>query len=254
MGDYILKLVTFNIRVDTPIDDANRFSFRKSALITYLKEQSADIYGFQEVLPDMNMAVARGLTEYSWVGAPRSENGEACPIYYRSDRIQVIDSGTFWLSPTSDRQSVIAGSHFIRIASFIVFRYHDFPTLAYFNTHLDYASDEISKKQFGFLLEKANEIADKHEALLIVGGDFNAKPDSKTVLEASCHGLISIYKQALKPSVTYHNFGNIMTGEPIDHIFFDQRIKLLDCQIDTRCYNSTWLSDHYPVIAQLAVN
>jgi len=249
MEENVLKLMTFNLRVDTPVDGLNRFRRRKPELTDYLERQAADVYGFQEVLPGMNNYLSSRMSDYQWIGLPRSDNEEACPIYYRKDRIVPIDSGTFWLSPTFDKKSVISGSHFIRIATYLVFSGLGTGKFAYFNTHLDYASDQVSRTQLLLLLEQAKLIAKKQRAALIIGGDFNQRPGSSTLEVLTKARLVSVYKEAIKPSVTYHGFGKINTDAPIDHLFFHQKIVLGDCQIDTQCYNGMWLSDHFPVIA-----
>jgi endonuclease/exonuclease/phosphatase family metal-dependent hydrolase len=245
----MLKLVSFNLRVDTAIDGENRFNHRKEAIVAYLDKQAADIYGFQEVLPHVNDYLTKNMPLYSMIGLSRSDGDEACPIYYRNDSVKLIDHGTFWLSMTPKQVSKIEGSHYVRIASYIVFSHKHSDPIVFVNTHLDYASDEISHKQVKILLEQSKSISNSHQASLIIGGDFNQTFGSNTINQLAKDDLISIYHNLENPGVTYHGFGKIVSGLPIDHLFYDPKITLSTCQIDSQCYNDRWLSDHFPVIA-----
>ena len=68
-----MKLVTFNIRYDTPGDGANCFPFRKPLILRTIAEERPDILCFQEVLPHVKTWLKDSLTDYYVVGCPRGE-------------------------------------------------------------------------------------------------------------------------------------------------------------------------------------
>jgi len=53
---------------------------------------------------------------------------------------------------------------------------------------------------------------------------------------------------------TYHNFGKIDTGDPIDHLFASNDIKIHDTTIDKEKEMKLFISDHYPVSSIIEMN
>ena len=105
-----MKIVTFNLRMDTPADGPHRFLHRRAAIVERIRAEASDILGFQEALPEMYDYLRENLPEYTFVGHGRSEKylGEANPIAFRSDRFALKAYATRWLSPTPET----AGSRF----------------------------------------------------------------------------------------------------------------------------------------------
>ena len=98
----MLKLVTFNIRCDYDQDGANSFRFRKPVILKKLAEERPDVICFQEVLPHVAAWLKENLTDYTVIGCGRSETleDEQMTIAFRTDRLNLINMETFWLSPT----------------------------------------------------------------------------------------------------------------------------------------------------------
>ena len=98
----MIKLVTFNIRCDYDQDGANSFRFRKPVILKKLAEEKPDVICFQEVLPHVAAWLKENLTEYTVVGCGRSETleDEQMTVAFRTDRLNLINMETFWLSPT----------------------------------------------------------------------------------------------------------------------------------------------------------
>ena len=65
-----------------------------------------DLLGGQELLRHQLADLAARLPDYAWLGAGRddgADGGEFNPIFYRRERLEPLDSGTFWLSPEPAR-------------------------------------------------------------------------------------------------------------------------------------------------------
>ena len=116
-------------------------------MVRYLREKNADIIGLQEVEPLQRAYLAEQLTEFAWYGVGRNvahDEGEGTPIFYRRDRFDLLDRGTFWLSTTPD----IAGSKgwdaaLPRVASWVRLRdRRSGRELLAVNTHFDHMGPE----------------------------------------------------------------------------------------------------------------
>ena len=98
-----LNVGSFNIRCNTTADGENAWPYRKDRVMALIAFYEYDIIGVQEARPEQ-MADMKQMTEYASVGVGRDgeQGGEFSAIFYRTDRIQILDSGTFWLSETPE--------------------------------------------------------------------------------------------------------------------------------------------------------
>jgi endonuclease/exonuclease/phosphatase family metal-dependent hydrolase len=83
-----VKVMTYNIRLDTPKDGINQWDNRKSKVFTLLKKYDPDILGLQEVLHNQLMDIAGDLKGYEFFGAGRDDGkqkGEYSAILIRKE-------------------------------------------------------------------------------------------------------------------------------------------------------------------------
>ncbi len=101
-----IRVISYNIRYDSPSDGADRWSARRPALVGLLKFHRPDIVGLQEATPRQVEDIAADFEpSYGWVGIPRDGKGtgEITPIFYRTDRFELLASSTRWLSDEPNR-------------------------------------------------------------------------------------------------------------------------------------------------------
>src|SRR5689334_10144229 len=95
--------MSFNIWADAPgLASWNR---RKDALAAVIREADPDLLGLQEATLPMIRDLEKMLGDFSWVGRGREdglEKGEFTPIFYRSDRVRLLEHATFWLAANCD--------------------------------------------------------------------------------------------------------------------------------------------------------
>ncbi len=101
-----IRLLSWNIRLDTPADGADSWPYRAQGVIGVLQQQQPDVMGLQEVLWHQLVRLESALVGYQRVGVGRQqgladsrETGEFSPILFRRSRFTLLDSGTFWLNP-----------------------------------------------------------------------------------------------------------------------------------------------------------
>jgi endonuclease/exonuclease/phosphatase family metal-dependent hydrolase len=280
-----LSIVTYNIRYDEPRDGPDRWDNRKDAAAALLKDHNPDVIGLQEALRHQLDDLEARLPGYAEIGVGRDDGkqrGEYSAILYRKDRLELLDSGTFWLSDTPDTPgSKSWGNNVVRICTWARFREKTNPahtpaskpgdtptdkpahdtaprTFTLFNTHLDHQS-QASREKSAALISKRICSRPDPDAPIIVTGDFNAHEDNPAVLAmedaTQGPGLVDAFRVLHpdeKDAATFNDFGHGPGArEKIDYIFVPKRAKVLEAGIDRRQTSGHFPSDHFALFARI---
>lgn len=259
--ELTVRILTFNIRLDTEADGLDAWSYRKAAAASVITESGAELVCLQEALFHQYQDLLTSLGE-SWTGifAGRDDGhhgGEACAILFKKDILYCTNAPhTFWLSDTPDAPgSKSWGSPLPRIATCAHFLYLPaYRGVHICNVHLDHTRAAIRAKEVDVLLSRLplKGSADP----LIVCGDFNASAGEECVRKMS-EPLIDVVAHADDKSLSTHGTFHQFTGSPggaaerIDYIFASSgvlidRVDVMDMPVEGR-----WPSDHFPVAANL---
>ena len=261
----VVRAATYNIRLDTEADGGNAWRFRRREVSALLSFYSPDFFGLQEVLPNQLDELKSDLGEYAFFGVGRDDGanrGEFSPIAYRKDRYVTVESGTFWLSATPDTPSIGWDAAFPRIASWARLRGNELARdILVVNTHWDHAG--VAARFGSAELIKVWIAAHRRTCeTVILLGDFNTGADefSYKALLAPLHGGLA---DAIEISET-PPFGPLGTfngydllnkdGRAIDHIFVSADVRVLRYGVITHHLEGKLPSDHYPVIADMAIS
>lgn len=244
-----LSILGFNIRINLLTDGKNSWKYRKDKVISFIKENDFPMIGFQEVGPGMMKELKSELTNYESYGVGRDHNQEATPIFIKKNEYSVIEHDTLWLSLTPSVESKIKGSNFPRIVTYVIVKTKNNKKIAFFNTHLDYESDEVCLKQAIVLKDIVSKISFDKQVGILIAGDFNQKLSSKTIKYLSSH-YESVYNDRNNVGLTFNGFSSDTKGEPIDHIFYSNKLKLASFNIVHNKTQGFFLSDHYPIFAR----
>ena len=196
----MIKLVTFNIRCDYDQDGANSFRFRKPVILKKLAEEKPDVICFQEVLPHVAAWLKENLTEYTVVGCGRSETleDEQMTVAFRTDRLNLINMETFWLSPTPyvpasryEEQSICP-----RVCTEVVLEdLQEKKVFRLCDIHLDHLGVQARTLGLSQILKKMDDAVLFAGAPVILAGDFNAEPDGEEVCRHErAEGLCELYR------------------------------------------------------------
>jgi len=163
---------------------------RKHALASVLREAQPDIFCVQEARPGQVAFLERTLPDHQRVGVGRDDgrdSGEHCAIYFRRDRFERIDSGTFWLQeptdqparpgPWAQRGGTGGLSPWVkRICTWVRLRDRaSGRTLCVYNTH-QYLT-EASQLSAARIIRDHIKAGNPSDAIMLAG-DFNAGPDA----------------------------------------------------------------------------
>ena len=99
-----IKVMTFNMRISTPVDGDNWFRNRKPKIAEVIRRENPDIIGFQEVNEEMQDFLTETFPEYIILGHGRKENysWEGTPIAFRKSRFLLHTFRERWLSLEED--------------------------------------------------------------------------------------------------------------------------------------------------------
>ncbi|MBQ3867230.1 MAG: hypothetical protein II789_01650 [Clostridia bacterium] len=168
--NYTVSIIELTVQPDDSLDDSPEA--RAAAFRALLDELQPDVVGMQKVSGDWNETLDTVVfnASYLGLGEARGSDGETNPIYYRADKFDKLDSGTFWLSETPDVSgSMTEGANLPRICTWVTLRDRstgiEFTVL---NTHLDNNGDHeaaegraIRLQQMGYLVKGVQHLLGK---------------------------------------------------------------------------------------------
>jgi len=256
-----INVMTFNLRVNTPIDEGNAWPHRSHLAGRLIREAAPDIVGTQEGQGAMLADLDRELPGYSRIGEGRSGEAacdpaedECCAIYYNKDRLSLLNHGQFWLSESPETPGSISwDSSYPRIVTWAVFRMNDEAGTRFgiFNTHFDHLGQQAREQSASLLLERIQQFCETAQLPVVLTGDFNAFPDNPAIVQLS-ESLTSAYSILQEPvGRTFHEFLGGKPGEPIDYIFATPSVSIIATYIHDEQLEGAYPSDHYPIRAQI---
>tara|TARA_B100000963_G_scaffold274554_1_gene242775 strand:- start:182 stop:1006 length:825 start_codon:yes stop_codon:yes gene_type:complete len=246
-----INIMTYNIRLDTEADGINMWDNRKEGIVSLIKEERVDILGIQEGLPSQIEYLSKHLDGYSMIGEGRDggNNGEYSAIYY-NNKMNLIETETFWLSETPEIPSIGWDAAIKRITTVGLFKMIDSDKeLLVYNSHFDHIGKIAREKSVGVILNHIKE-NDYQNRALIVMGDFNAKPDDLPI-ELLSEELDDSFKilPIENPIGTFNGFDlDSKLLDRIDYIF-TKNIKITNYKhLDKKLSSGLWPSDHLPIL------
>jgi endonuclease/exonuclease/phosphatase family metal-dependent hydrolase len=276
LEEYRIRVMSFNIRGSShDRGKANAWVNRASANVQTIERCAPTLIGFQEFQRGNLKTYRRRLPGYAHVLGPRYANippHSFNAIFFDPARLELLDSGGFWLSKTPERYSASWETRVVRSANWALFASLETRmTLVHLNTHLDHVSPLARREGSRLILQKLAEIREYIGTglPLVVTGDFNCRPRSPTYLNFIEGGFVDVYLAAGneegEDANTFHAFkgSRYRDAHPdrgprrIDWILLkdpDRRMDVKSCSIvrgDNDESSGVYPSDHYPVLADL---
>ncbi len=251
-----LHLVTYNIRYNNAGDGENAWINRREAMADSLQHTGADIICLQEVLHDQLMFLQGALKEYRYYGVGRDDGktaGEYAPLFYRTDRFTVVDSGTLWLSETPGVPSKGWDAALNRIATWLKLKSKaSGKEIVVFNTHFDHQGKQARLESARLLtlqaLQKAKDMA------CILAGDFNFVSSDEPYDIIDFAGYSDTWKEMHVPDAyTFTGFKtDLSIAKRIDFVFVNKYLHTKQHRVlYWKSRNDSYLSDHLAVEVKL---
>jgi len=255
-----LKVMSYNLRLDTPDDGVNQWPKRVDKVVALITKYNPDIIGVQEALHHQLQDLLKNLPDYSYCGVGRDdgkEKGEYSAILFHNTRFGLLNTDTRWLSETEDVPG--SKSWYAAITRiYTIARFFDRNTKKEFvmaNTHLDHigkVSREISTQLIKDYLMKMKAEAlesnenSKNNIPIIISGDFNSEPTEVPYLRMLEGGIKEyIVDGARKELTLYDSRPNGSTAET----YCGFKVGAMPCKtIDFIFHTKEWIARNYQVI------
>lgn len=252
-----MKVMTFNLRFENDRDGENSWGQRRHMVVDVIRKYAPAILGTQEGTPRQLEYLQDRLPQYRMY-TPQRTWDETCQyptLFYRTDRLNALAGGEFWLSLTPRiHRSKDWDSAFPRMMSYALLREEETSrTFWAVVTHLDHLGSQARLEQTRMLVEWLKE---RSEPRLLMG-DFNDRPGSplhalltnpETQLEDSWYAL---GKEENEHSMTHHNFGGTPGKFRMDWILTSPELEVLDAFIVRDHEAGRYPSDHFPYLVEL---
>lgn len=248
-----LKVMTFNLRMNTPHDGINAFPNRSPRVLETIRAEQPDLIGFQEAADEMRSFLQEHLSgEYTVIGCGRNRDyrGESCCIAFRKCCFELISFDTQFLSVTPQ----IPGSVYKGSDQSVCPRLYVHAELScngiaapihFFNTHLDHLGEQVRVLEMAQIVRHITSVS----GYRILTGDMNAEPDT------ACIRLAAQVLTDATASIarTFHEYGkNPKKIVKIDYVFTDADSSEAYA-VEDFGVNGIYISDHYPVCAWIDV-
>ncbi len=251
-----VRVISFNVRCAD--DTFGSVNVRSRFFIAMIEEYLPDSFGVQEATGKWMKILQKKLSDkYDCVTQMREEGkgAEASAVFYLKDKYKLKDSGTIWLSDTPEEPyTKYEDAGCVRIATWATLENRESGDVyTHINTHLDHVGDQARILQAKVLNNKISELQQKGHPVICTG-DFNA--DEKSVVYDEMLNLLSDSKYLAKETdsgLTYHDYGRLTDGDPIDFIFLPDGTNVERYKIIDEMVSGMFISDHYGISVDLFI-
>lgn len=228
MSAQSLFVGSYNIRYHNSDDDRNGnvWKTRCKVICDQVNFESPDIFGAQEVLHAQLGDLLGALDGYDYIGVGRDNGktkGEYAAIFYKKDRVKLLNKGNFWLNETPDKPKLGWDAACIRICSWGEFEQAETGfRFYYFNLHMDHVGVVARREAAKLVVKKIGEIA--KGAPVVLTGDFNVDQNDEIYRIFTSSGILKdSYTHArlrFAENGTFNDYKPYMkTQSRIDHVF-----------------------------------
>ena len=258
---------SYNIRYKNANDSISGevWTKRCQVICDQVNFMAPEIFGTQEVLYVQLQDMKNALDGYDFIGIGRDDGkrgGEHEAIFYKKDKLQLLDHGDFWLSETPDKPGLGWDAVCIRICTWGKFavkaqkeqRHGLFnrrkkepqQVFYFFNLHMDHVGVVARREAAKLVVAKVREIA--QGAPVFVTGDFNVDQNDEIYTIFTKSGLMKDSYEASRirfaENGTFNAFKtNYFTTSRIDHVLVSPSTKVEAYGVLT---NSYWTPDDDP--------
>lgn len=221
-----------------------------------------DVLGVQELNSIWQSKFEELLPQYAYYGVKRGgddkeQTSEMSGIFYLKDKFELVESDTFWISLTPEKESKFENAACHRICSYVVLKNKNTGAmLVHLNTHLDHVSTEAQDLGGKLIAEKTEEIKNKYgEIATVITGDFNQYPDGLAIKALEGKGFVKACDTVEngKTIGTFHGWGKGYDNAPIDFIFTDESRKISNYTVHNHKMDNSFVSDHFMITAEIEI-
>jgi endonuclease/exonuclease/phosphatase family metal-dependent hydrolase len=197
------------------------------------------------------------MPQYRYVGKASRDgkkSGNYNPIFYKHEKLDLVDSRTFWLSETPNKPSMGWDTDSKRVCTWALFREKSSgATFSVYNTHLDHIGENARVNGIRLILDS---LARRSGAPVFLMGDFNSERGGDVYNLVGNSGLVKdSYGVAQKKLASGGTFNAFDPGkEPrkiIDFVLVNEMVEVMRYSVLNNFYwksgKPRYYSDHFPV-------
>jgi len=249
-----LRIMSFNIRCTNVGRDS--WEDRIGIVTETMKKSEADSIGVQEATPEWMETLDRELENYDYVGVGRDDGvnaGEFSAIFYLKDKYNLLDSGTFWLSETPEKPSLGWDAACNRICTWAVLENKETSEkYVHVNSHFDHVGIKAREESVKMIL---NHIDQYKDLPVVFTADMNVVEGSENYVAFTKELKDTKYlANDTMDYLTYHDTKpSKYEGEVIDYVMVNDNFDALSYKVVTAGIDERYVSDHFPVYADIIV-
>lgn len=275
MIEHPIRVMSFNVRGSfRDRVKTNAWRNRAALNLATIERCAPDLIGLQECQRGNLRAYRKSLPRYARIRGPRYGNNvhpDSNAILYDPERLELLDSGGFWLSETPKKRSRSWGARVSRSANWALFGLPGTDlSLLHLNTHLDHVSALARREGSKVIVRRAKKLSDGFggDPAIVVTGDFNARPGKPAYQNFVEAGFVDTFLAAGNEDTAGANTFHAFQGERyrdahpgrgprrVDWILLKDpsgrlRTKAHRIVRDGDETSGLYPSDHYPVLAEL---
>lgn len=281
--EHEMRCMSFNIKNGYDNDGVDGWQSRAAMVAGMIRFHRPDVAGLQEVLYNQLEDLERLLPEYGFIGVGRDDGekaGEFMNILYRKQRLELLDSGTFWLSEQPDKPGSMGwDAACARTVTWAKFKdQRDGAEFLHVNTHFDHMGVVAVEQSAHLLVERVTQLAGALPVMIT--GDFNCTSESvpyriicqreEQRIPLKDASVVAEYGH-FGMNFTFHDFNRTLMASrmfpeqyhhddmseweypsPIDFIFVNDQVKVQSFGILADHQAGKFPSDHMPIVADVA--
>ena len=225
--------------------------------VEFIEMMDNDVIGMQEATLIQIDSMLNRMPQYRYVGKASRDgkkSGNYNPIFYKHEKLDLVDSRTFWLSETPNKPSMGWDTDSKRVCTWALFREKSSgATFSVYNTHLDHIGENARVNGIRLILDS---LARRSGAPVFLMGDFNSERGGDVYNLVGNSGLVKdSYGVAQKKLASGGTFNAFDPGkEPrkiIDFVFVNEMVEVMRYSVLNNFYwksgKPRYYSDHFPV-------
>lgn len=244
---HALVAGSYNIRYDNKgdVEKGDSWPQRLPVVAGLIRFHEFDLLGTQEAFHHQLEDLQKLLPNFAFTGSGRDdgkEAGEYVAIFFRKDKFSLLDSGTFWLSPTPGQPGRGWDADLPRICTWAKMRKADGTgNLFVFNTHFDHRGVQARLESAKLIIARIKEIASDEPVILT--GDFNVDQASESYKSLHDSGFLADAFETAADRYALNGTINAFkpdskTDSRIDHVFHTRQFKPVRYGILTDTYRT----------------
>lgn len=255
--ENVMRIMSFNIRCANVGSDT--WEDRIGIVSQTMLDSEADSIGVQEATPEWMAALKETVGDkYTYVGVGRDDGddeGEYSAIFYLKDVYEVCESGTFWLSETPDTPSRGWDAACNRVCTWAVLQNKETgEKYVHLNSHFDHIGIAARANSVDMIVDKAKEYTDLP---VVFTADMNVRQGSENYNQFVNSGVLRDTKFDAENTMdycTYHDTKPKMhEDDVIDYVMINDKFDAHNYRVVTEGIDGRYVSDHYPIYADITV-